>query len=524
LRLRQPAKASKLPSAFSRLLIAWSSGQTADGMRFAALPLLAFTTNPSPAAVAAVAAAATLPWLLVALPAGALVDRLNPATVIAAANIARGVAAALLVVAVLTRAVDIALLCAVGFVLTSAETFADSASQSLLVHLVPSEQLERANAKFVSWENVGVDLVGPVLAGGLFAISRWLPFAISGVVFMVAAGFMVSLSGRSRDVGGAPERETISPRTPVGRRLSVRKSVAVGFRGLLSDPVLRTLVITVAVLAGTVAAMEGVLVVYATGSLHLSKALFPTLLASYSVGLLASAGFVGRITVRFSSGAVMVASIAVVGVTLVVLGLFPQPLVAWICFAVMGAAGGIWNILSATRRQRATPRSMMATVSSAFRAFGWGAVPLGTALGGYLGNRSGVPTVFFVAGVILLVLAGVVCRSFLRPVESPIDDLDGPEGAGRSAGIRITGGMHESQNTGPEDSTGATAPSAPESEVRDDPAAPDGPDGRVGTAPESPLQVPSSRVALSDDELNALRPTQGTASTGPIEPKSHPVR
>src|ERR1700712_4665782 len=99
-----------MPSGFNRLLVAWFASVTGDGMRFAALPLLALTLSSSPAAVSAVAAATTLPWLLVALPAGALVDRLDPAAVIAWANAGRALTAALLVVAVLTHRAGIPLL------------------------------------------------------------------------------------------------------------------------------------------------------------------------------------------------------------------------------------------------------------------------------------------------------------------------------------------------------------------------------------------------------------------------------
>ena len=83
---------------------------------------------------------------------------------------------------------------------------------------------------------------------------------------------------------------------------------------------------------------------------------------------------------RFGSG--MVSVICVAAITLMMLGAFPQRELAWACFLVMGAAFGFWNILSATRRQRRTPRGTTAAVSSAFRTIAWGAVPLGAALGG----------------------------------------------------------------------------------------------------------------------------------------------
>ena len=414
-------RSSSLPADFHRLLVAWSSSLVADGMRFAAVPLLALATHPSPAAVSAVAAAMSLPWLLVALPAGILVDRLDPARVIALANIGRAFAVGVVVVAILAGRVGIPLLCVVGFGLTAAETFADSAAQSMLVRMVPSAQLDRANARFVGSENLALDLVGPLVAGVLFAVAQWLPFAVAGLIFLAAAGVMLTLTGyRERPEPGERGRSgEVDALTgpPVGAHPAepVRPSVRQGFRVIFADPDLRALVITVAVLAGSIAAAEGVLVIYSASSLDLPEALYPTLLACYSVGLLAAAAVVSRWGQAVPAGPLMVGAIAAIGLALVVLGLFPHAVVAWCCFAVMGAGGGAWNILSATRRQRRTPPNMVARVSSTFRAIAWGALPVGAALGGWIGQTWSVPLVFVGAGAVVLAMGFIMAPFFFRP-------------------------------------------------------------------------------------------------------------
>src|SRR6476646_11391727 len=120
---RVPAEGVALPASFHRLVVAWGGSLTGDGLRVIALPLLAVSVNPSAAAVATVAVAATLPWLLVAIPAGALVDRLNPVKVMAVAHLVRAALTLGLVAIVLTGTVSIPILCAIGFAITSAETF-----------------------------------------------------------------------------------------------------------------------------------------------------------------------------------------------------------------------------------------------------------------------------------------------------------------------------------------------------------------------------------------------------------------
>ena len=387
-------------------------------MRFAAVPLLTLATDPRPAAVSLVAAAMALPWLLVALPAGVLVDRVDPARVIAAANLARLITSGLLVAAILTGRVSIGLLCTVAFVLTAAETFADSAAQLLLVRIVDDGALERANARFVSSDNIGLDLVGPLLSGVLFHVAPWLPFAVSGSAFGATALLMITLAGhrdgaRTALSGSRVAIGSAGPAIGSAGPADGRGSVRAAFRAILADPVLRVLVFTVAVMAAAIAAAEAVLVVYSAADLRLPAALYPTLMASYSVGFLAGAAVIGRRGRSSGSGRVMLGSIGVIGAMLVVIGSSVHPAVAWTSFVLMGAAGGVWNVLSASRRQRRTPGHMVARVSSTFRAISWGALPVGAALGGVLGQWLSVPSVFVVSGVLVIVLGVAVGPFFL---------------------------------------------------------------------------------------------------------------
>jgi MFS family permease len=190
-------------------------------------------------------------------------------------------------------------------------------------------------------------------------------------------------------------------------------------RELVRHPVLRILVITVAVMALGNAAADGQLVLYATGPLGLSDALYPTLLAAYSVGTLIGAGLVGRLSRRYRPGLLMMMALAGIGGTWLVMGLAPVPVVAWVCFGLMGLAGGTWNVLSATRRQRHTQRALIARVSSAFRVVAWGMNPIGAAIGGAIGEARGVAAVFTIAGAVILAWGVIVAPAFLRP--DPLD-------------------------------------------------------------------------------------------------------
>ena len=374
--------------------------------------------NPSAAAVATVAVASSLPWLLVAIPAGALVDRLNPARVMATAHVARAVLTVGLVLLILTDSVSIPILAVVGFAITSAETFADGSAQSLLVRIVPHAHLERANARFVTVETIALDMAGPLAAGVLFLAAPWAPFAVSAGCFLLAAATVATITRKAAEpaepgpvLPGAVESDGVSG--AMDTEPSPYQQIKAGLSRLISDPVLRVLVITVAIMVVANAATDAVLVLYGTDNLGMSEATYPLLLVAYSVGTLVAAALVGRANSRLRGGGAMMVALFGISMTMLVLGFFPYVAAALPAYALMGLAGGTWNVLSATRRQRRTPHGMIGRVSSAFRVVAWGVIPLGALIGGVVGERWGIPAVYLVAGGLIAVLGLIVGRSFL---------------------------------------------------------------------------------------------------------------
>ncbi|WP_276606827.1 MFS transporter [Nakamurella flava] len=415
----EPASLPVGGQEFRRLVLSWTGSMTGDGIRVVALPLLTVSVDPSPGAVGLVAAITALPWLLLAVPAGVLVDRRNARTLLVVAHLLR----ALLTLAVVgliagglargggpfSPGVGIATLCVVGFAITAVETMGDAASQTLLLRVVPRNGLERANARFVTVETLALDLAGPLSAGVLFVLAPWLPFAFSAAAFLVATAAVLRLPATRGDP------DTTSTDHPLA-------DIRAGLSRLVRDDVLRTLVLTVAVLAMANAAADAVLVLYSTQVLAMPEQFYPTLLAAYSVGTLLAAALVGRFLRRLRGGQIMVLAIAGLALAMVLLGLWPAVGVALAAYALLGLAGGTWNVLSATRRQRQTPHAMIGRVSSAFRVVAWGVLPIGAGLGGTLGEHLGVPMVFLIAGVVTAVAGLAVARSFWSTEPRGMDD------------------------------------------------------------------------------------------------------
>ncbi len=337
--------------------------------------------------------------MLVALPAGVLVDRWPPRRVVAVAHAFRAVVTALLALAVYTDRAGVALLCGCAFLLTAAETFADTASQVLLVELAGPAELEQANGRFVTVETVGMDLVGPLAASALF---WWQPaacFALDALTFVVAAYFVFRL----------PE---VAPDRPP--RTNLRAQLAEGAGFLFRSPELRVLVVAVGVTAVCASAVNAMFALYAVTELGLPPSAVPWLVVVLSLGALAGARTSPALAARFGVGPVMVGALVLLGAAFALYGAVPLVSVGVVAVLLFGVASAGWNVLSATRRQRLTPVPLMGRVSSAYRVLTWGLSPVGAAVAGPLAVSTSLGAVYLVAGAATVITATVLARPLMR--------------------------------------------------------------------------------------------------------------
>jgi len=180
-----------LGQAYQRVLWANTISSVGDGAYLAALPLLALTVTRDPRLIALVSAAAFIPWLVLSLPAGVVVDRYDRGTLMRRSQVVQGLAIAMVAVLVLVHRVDIALIVLLAVLLGSAEVIFSNAAQSVLPDLVPPEQLPKANGNLQVSLTVGETFAGPPLGSVLFAASRALPFGLDAFEFELAPNLRV---------------------------------------------------------------------------------------------------------------------------------------------------------------------------------------------------------------------------------------------------------------------------------------------------------------------------------------------
>ena len=390
----------KSSRGFTLLWLAATTSALGDGVRWIALPLLAVRVSTDPGTVALVTAAEQAPWLLFGLFAGVLADRYDRRRVIWWTDLGRAALAAGFAVAVVCGAATIALIAAVGFLLTCGETVSAAATGGLVPALVPAPHRPAANGRLQAGVLVTDTLIGSPLGAVLFTVAAGLPFAVDAVTFLAAAVLIALVPGRYRPVEPATRR--------------VRSEIAEGVRFLWSHRLLRLLCGLAAVNAVIFTGLVAVLVLYATEVMHLSPTGYGLLVATFAVGGIGGGLAAGRLASRLGTRACLVGAVTVYALCAAGLGVAGNVLVAGAAIAVFGAASAVSGAVTASVRQTAVPDRLLGRVTGAFRLVNFGAGPLGAVGAGALAQVAGLRAPFLAAAGITVVMAIVTAR-YLTP-------------------------------------------------------------------------------------------------------------
>ncbi|MBO0747019.1 MAG: MFS transporter, partial [Acidimicrobiaceae bacterium] len=156
-------------------------------MVLVALPLFAVTLTTDPVAVAGLAVASGLPWLLVAIPAGALADRIDKRRLVFGVELSRAALLALLATAIATGEIDMAVLYVAAFLIGVGETFVAAVTRSVVPLIVEDHSIPTANGYVFAAETAGERFAGPALGGVLFSAAAAIPFIGDAVSFVGSA-------------------------------------------------------------------------------------------------------------------------------------------------------------------------------------------------------------------------------------------------------------------------------------------------------------------------------------------------
>jgi predicted MFS family arabinose efflux permease len=393
------SEVSKLPATFNRL--AWSNlaAQSAEQIALAAAPIVAvLMLGVAEGETGLLQTALTLPFILFAIPAGLLTDRISRRKLMAGAEALRAAALAAILALIAVGWLTLSLLALLGFIAVCGTVAYSVAAPALVPSLVTPQLLPAANARielartiaFASGPAIGGVLVGWVGAAPAFGFAA----ALSVIAVVLLSGIY------------EPTREAAPRRHPL-------QDIKEGAAFVFHHPLLRPVFITQFIFNTGSFLVLAVFVPYAVRRLGVSATGVGTTLAMYGVGMVVGALLATRVMKRLAFGTVIglgpVTGFVAAGV-MALTTIIHAPWLAGLSFFLLGAGPILWVISTTTLRQSVTPPRLLGRVS-AINILSYGARPLGSALGAIIGGLYGAEVCLYVAVAIFGAQALVILLS-----------------------------------------------------------------------------------------------------------------
>lgn len=354
----------------------------------------------SPAAAGLSMFAFTLPMVLLTLPAGAILDRVDRKRVMLACEAARGLGAGSIAFGLWAGWLTFAQVLVVAVVGGVAYPFFMVGERSALRHMVPAPRLPAAIAQLSTREFTGL-AVGQTLGGLLFGLGRLLPFLADALSYLVSLVSLLLVRSEFY------ERRADAPRA---LHLEIGEGLAWAWR----HPLVRTTALLSAGLDSVTNALYLAVIVAA-----LRRGATPAMVG-VMLGFMGVAGVAGSLVATRLARVLSLRQVAVVTLgtwTLLTptLALAPSPLVIGAILGLMFVFHPAWDASVGAWQVRAVPKPLLSRVQSAIMLIALGTVPVAQLLTGVLVQAVGPgPTIFLLAAALLLVLAVALLSSSLR--------------------------------------------------------------------------------------------------------------
>lgn len=346
-----------------------------------AFPLLMLLLTHSPSQAGLMGALRAIPYVVLALPAGALVDRWNRRVVMLVCDIGRTLCLGSVAVALVAHTLIPPQLYVVAFIEGMLGVVFELAIISSYPRVVPAAQFPQATA-WESTSNGGASLAGPPLGGLLYAINAALPFVVDAVTY--AFSVIALLFVRTPLQG-----ERSAPREPMAQEIRA------GLVWLWRQPAIRTLALLSGLLNVVAPEASALLVIVLAQRQHASSAVIGLIFAGIGVGYIVGSLLTEVIRRHFSFRMVMVGACWLFALFWGAFALGVGNLVALAVVSLLFAiTDPIYDITQFSYRMVLIPDALQGRVNSAYRVIARATPPLGLALTGILLQHAGaLPTI-----------------------------------------------------------------------------------------------------------------------------------
>jgi MFS family permease len=394
---------SALGQRFWALWSAFTTSNLGDGLTLVGFPLLAINLTDDARLVAAVAAFRFLPFLVIGLPAGVLIDRFDRRHIAMIAQVARAASLVVIGGSVVSDNASILLLTMGAFVVGMGEVMTDGGLPAVVRDVVTLNQLEVANSRLRASETVSNAFIGPPVGAFLFQVDPSIPFFAAAMLYLVTVGLLARLRGTFK-----PDADP-----DAGSFLNQMTS---GLSYVWGHPVLRPLALTVASFSLVGEAGNAIFVILATERFGLTEFQYGLLLTGDALASVTMSFFVLGLVRKTSHGTSMKVSVIAFTVQAFIFGFSTFVPLAVLAVLFGGVSDPTWNVISGTVRQRLVDDKIFGRMMTAYLFLAWSFQPLGALLGGIVAEQFGPQWVYVGSGAVVGSLL-----FFARPLFREID-------------------------------------------------------------------------------------------------------
>lgn len=353
-----------------------------------------------------------LPYLVLGLIVGALVDRVRRRPVMVITDVARAGLLGLIPLAWAFDILSFPLLLVVVVLFGTASLVNDAASLSFVPRLVPRGQLQRAHARLDSASAVA-QTAGPAMAGVLIRlVGAPLSILVDALTYLFSALMVSSLKGVS-------EPTAIKPAT-VGVRGLVREARD-GARWAYGASGLRRLAIATHVWFAGQAILLVLIVPYGYLQLDLSPLQLGLVFAVAGIGALLGATVSTRVGLHLGTGGAIICSYSVTALGVAIMMTAATVPTGWVGASVLAAgqlchgwAMGLSNSHEMAFRQSRTPDELQARTNTTLRSLNRAVIVAVSPIAGLLAETGGYLLTLGAAAAIFITSALILALSPLR--------------------------------------------------------------------------------------------------------------
>jgi MFS family permease len=357
-------------------------------------------------------AARWLPYLVLGLVVGALVDRVRRRPVMVTTDLTRAVLLAMIPVAWLLDALTLPLLLVVVVMFGTVSLVNDAASMSFVPRLVPRTQLQRAHARLDGADAVA-QTAGPAVAGALIRIvGAPLAVLVDAVTYVFSAAMVATL--------GNVEEPTPSHPTKLHVR-ALATDIRDGAQWVYRGSGLARLAVATHIWFAAQAVLLVVVAPYSFLQLDLSAFQLGLVYAVAGVGALMGAVLSTMVGGRLGTGGAIICTYVISSIGSVVMLTAAFVPAGWAAAAVLAAgqfvhgwAMGLGNSHEMSYRQALTPDALQARTNTTMRSLNRAVIVIVSPLAGLVADRLGYTPALAAAATVFAVSALVLVLSPFR--------------------------------------------------------------------------------------------------------------